>query len=280
MKPILTMSERTPTLRELDRVEDRIRQHRQVEKSAPIILVEGTGDKNVLEPLLPDVQLFSTDGRTNALHAATKLQEWGVRNYVAVVDRDFDGDSEFEALGNIVYPYLGRDLEGMLITLGALHLILRHQSSASKVEAAGGLNKVVTQILDATKPVTALRRASRLNNWGLTFDAVKLHTKVDSSSLEINVHGYCAAVLSQSTTDANLGMLKEAATIDPNGDDDDVASPRGRDALVVAGVALRRLLANLPAAACEEAILTAQLHSSSGLLLSQSDWLGGLRARM
>lgn len=267
------MSSTTNSLRGLDVIADRIRQHRQVSK-AHIVLVEGPDDELVLQDHLEGVDIFPSDGKRNVMRAIDQLVGWGFRDVTGVVDRDFDG---FDArLDDVVFPYEGRDLESMLVGIGVLAKLLAHAGSRAKIEAAGGPDQLVARLISVAAPVAAIRAASHERGWGLAFDDVDLQGKVDLRTLELNLHAYCAALQSKSDTDASIVMLEEAGTAGST----DELGPRGKDTLAVAGVALRRVAGSLAAAAATEAILVPQLHSSAGLALSSSAWLEQLLARL
>jgi hypothetical protein len=262
-------------MRELDRVEDRIRQHRQV-VADPLIIVEGPDDLLVLRGHVPADRIFPADGKSNLLRAMRALAEWGESDVTAVADADFDDPAAVVDLGSSLVLYERRDLEAMLILLGVLTTVIEHQGSAEKIAASGDAESVVDQLEAAVSPVTALRSANARNSWGLAFDEVSIASKADRGTLAVAVARYCQAVVQASDTSVTLGEVIEAAAQEV-GDD---LGPRGRDVIELAGLALRQKIGTLPQAATLEGTLTAQLHSSAGLALSRSEWLGRLQATL
>jgi hypothetical protein len=275
MTGMTTMSNIQQTVRDLDRVENRIRQQRNVD-ARPILVVEGPTDLLVLRWHLPDVQIFPADGKGNALRAIRQLVAWGFSNVVAVVDRDFDDPTETDDIGVALHPYDTRDLEGMLIQLGVLAMVLDHQASATKLTAFGGSEALVEKLKDLLQPVSVLRSRNTADNLVLCFSKVDVSNQVDSKSLELRLAAYCKALLANSETSADLESLMAFSA----GELLDGLGPRGKDVVAAGGVALRKVVGNLAVAATKEAVLTAQLHSSSGLMLAESGWLASLRRKL
>ncbi|KQR22475.1 hypothetical protein ASF79_09585 [Agreia sp. Leaf335] len=265
------MSNSQETLRELDRVEDRIRQHLQVVKE-PILLVEGPDDQQILELHLPNVSIFAADGKVNALRATDSLESWKMQ-FMTVIDRDFDSTEELSAH---VYPYDRRDLESMLIGLGVLALVLQHQGSSEKLSNLGGPDALVERLEGLAVPAASLRHRNAQEEYGLIFDEVDLGSKVVLASLEFQTRSYCAALLSKSRVSIAIDRMLEIAAEDLP----DLHGPRGKDVVALAGASLRRIAGSLPSAAATESVLTGQLHSSAGLALSKSDWLTKLCDRL
>lgn len=264
------------SLRELDRVEDRLRQHRQV-VNAPIVIVEGPDDQLVLKKHIEPSIIFPADGKRNVLRAIRALSNWGESALTAIIDVDFDDSTELAELADLVYPYEKRDLEGMLIALGVLASVLEHQGSSAKLKGCGGTDQLINRLVHEIAPVTAMRHANGRARLGLAFDRVKVGDKMQASTLKLGLTNYCAALLQASETEVDQATLDAAIA---EYADDDALGPRGRDVVEVAGVALRRVAGSLQAAAATEEVLTRQVHSSSGLALSTSDWIDGLKRRI
>lgn len=266
-----TTSSRT-TLRQLDKVEDRIRQHLQVVQNS-VLLVEGPDDKAVLEPHFEDVSIFSADGKVNVLRAAESLEGWNIARFTAVVDRDFGWE---EPISKHILPYERRDLESMLIGLGVLAIVLNHQGSREKLGEIGGSANLVKQLENMAEPVASLRHRNAQEGYGLNFVNVDIASKVKTATLDFEIRSYCTALLAKSQASVPLNRLLEIA-----GDElPDAHGPRGKDVVSLAGAALRRFAGALPTAAVTESVLTGQLHSSAGLVLSTSEWLISLRQRL
>lgn len=257
-------------LRNLDSVADRVRQHRQV-SDRPFVLVEGPDDQITLAPLLRGVDIFPTDGKQNALAAATVLVTWGTDRFACVVDADLYGHQPASPILHRYFPYHEADLEAMLVSMGVLGDLLSHIGSPEKIKACGGVSTLVDKLCKNVAAVTSLRQQNEVNHWSIAFDKVDLASKVDKKTLQLNVNSYCMALLSASrpNTSASQAALLHAAEQMPNGP----FAFRGKDVVAFAGVALRATAGSLPHAATAEQVLSSQLRSSAGLRLSQSDWL-------
>ncbi len=249
-----------------------MRQHRQV-SNAPIVVVEGPDDLLTLRTHLDGFDIFPGDGKTNVISCCRALLNWQIERFICVVDRDFNW-RDHEDTDRACYPYLLRDLESMLISLGVLALILDHQGSAEKLSATGGPHKLVRRLVELVEPVSRLRAANAREGWGIRFDEVSLGSKIDAKNLTLKVPNYCVA-LAATTSGVDAATLIDASTASV----DDEFGPRGKDVLVATGVALRRCAGSLQHQATTEPIISAQLRSSCGLALSQSDWLHELRSR-
>lgn len=258
-------------LRENDRIEDRIRLHRQVEKNRPLLVVEGPDDRRILEVHLDGVDIFPADGKKNVIRCARKLKTWNVASFVCVTDPDFDQADATSGIEDVHHPYAGRDLESMLISLGVLAIVLSHQGSEEKIAQCGGADALVERLVEQLAPVTALRLANARGEWGLSFDQVDLARKIDSRSLTLNVTGMCTALIQASQTEVTQAQLQAVVSTACHD------APRGRDVVTAAGVALRSIAGTLPQAATSVNVLTAQLHSSATYWLARSVWLSELR---
>lgn len=259
------------SLRDFDRVEDRIRQHRQVEKR-PVLIVEGSDDLLVLKSHVPAELIFPADGKPNVLRALNALREWRIAGVRAVVDADFDDSPNVEG----VLTYEGRDLEAMLIGLGALALVLEHQGSSTKLTAAGGAVAVVDALCTEATPVARLRYASMRNGWGLRFDAVELPSKADKRTVVLNLDRYASALVQASDTETSIVEARKAMEEEQMDD----RGARGKDVVALAGLALRHKVGSLPQAACEEPQLSGQLRIAGALPLERSPWLTNLRGAL
>lgn len=260
------------SLRELDRLEDRIRQHRQVERS-PILIVEGPDDILVLREHLPREIIFAADGKRNALRAMDSLGAWGFVGIRAVLDADFDEPEDGRSDPRILL-YEGRDLEAMLVLLGVLARILDHQGSAAKVESLGGARELCGQLISQAHAVAEIRAANHKESWGLRFDDVDIAAKTDRRTLKIDLQRLVAALIQASDTDVSSAEVLRVV----KGDTLDGRGPRGKDVLALAGLALRHKAGSLPVAATVVDVISAQLRSSAGLLVERSAWLTSIHA--
>ncbi|MER5621096.1 DUF4435 domain-containing protein [Streptosporangium sp. NPDC002544] len=267
------------SIRDYDRLPDRIRQHRQVDKR-PIIITEGPSDVRFLSGCLPlDIAYFPAGTRSTALDATESLHRANMQRFLSVVDRDFDDQvTSIEKLNIPIFPYENADLEGMLVLSPAFSRMLEELGSAEKIAKQGGLSKVVDNIYNAVHPVSTLRRANFEQQWGLKFDSVDLSSKIDPKTLTLKVQPYCAALSStvnskpsQSTllAYANKIQSNRLAPSCPRG-----STPylRGRDVLSVTGVALRGAIGSYPKAATEVEYLSKVLRLSALHYINKSKW--------
>ncbi|NDO90653.1 hypothetical protein [Cellulosimicrobium composti] len=256
---------------------------------SPVVVVEGPDDALVLKPHLEGAQFFPAAGKPNAIETARDLIESGISDFTCITDPDFDDPLDFADLASVHHPYEGADLEAMLIGLGVLALVLEHTGSRPKIQAAGGPDAVVRLLIRLAAPVSRLRAASRRQAWGIAFDEVEIEKYVDSKGeMRLKVPEYCLALRRRTldvlrNSDGNVSAVPSDAVMISSCDSDcdaDALRFRGKDVLALASVATRRQFGNLSKAASDKDLLCNQLHSSSGLLLSRSNWLAVLKRRV
>lgn len=236
----------SPSLRELDRLADRVRLHRQRDQR-PILIVEGPSDVRILQRAFADQDIvyFPATTRSLALEAAEKLEEWRQANFACVVDRDFDvAVEEAEQRLHSVHPYENADMEAMLAVSKAGIDLLLEIGSSDKIDKLGGVREVALRLMAILEPVTRLRRSNAENRWGLAFDKVDLSGKIDKKSMALKLRPYCTALHEKSSASPGVAVLMEYADgtrslsrepVCPRG-----SKPyfRGRDFLAILGVAL------------------------------------------
>ena len=267
-------TENASSLRDFDRPDDRIRQHRQVD-DGPIIIVEGPTDQQLLQEHLPDVKFFPVDGKVNVLRCLRQLNAWGIQKVIGITDRDFDGPNQIEPeIADMHMHYQGRDLEAMLIELGVLATTLEYIGSRHKLSAVGGAQQFIDRLRTVVTPIMRLRLHNMQKGWGLPFDEIDLAGKLERRTVELKLESYCAALSSHYSCDASIEEIRTATADDSI---DDGHGPRGKDIVIAAGVGLRHLVGSLQQAATGENVLAAMLYSSSGLAISRSEWLRRVR---
>jgi len=265
------MTTLTDSVRDLDRVEDRIRMHRQVERET-ILLVEGPSDALVLRPLIDNVKVFAANTKSNVYSAISALGSWGITGVRGVVDRDFDEDAEVTG----IIAWQGRDLENMLIGLGVLADVIEHQGSDVKIAKVGGAGALVDRLVKSLSEVSRLRRINTREGLGLPFDDVSLASKVSQKTLVLDFTSYLTSLLSKAGYPVQVDQLKARVS----SEEDDALGPRGKDVVALAGVALRSVAGNLKAHACDEPVLSGQLRSSAQFALHSSEWIVHLRREL
>lgn len=269
------MTKPDDSLEQYDSPADRIRLHLQGSADR-VLIVEGVADATVLREVIPHYAIVIAGKRENVLRAAGELLEAGQKRFVAVIDKDFEPVPESGEWDEVLFPYEGRDLECMLTELGGLARLITFKGVHAKVAKAGGSDEIVKRCKLAVEPITRLRSHARNHGWSLAFDQVPIEGKVQTEDLVFKQVPYCMALVAASDTDLTARDVEQVASdasVEPG-------PPRGKDVLAVAAVALRRLAADLPKAACDPAVLCSDLHGYSLLLLRESTWLTRLLHRL
>jgi hypothetical protein len=242
------MTESPSSLYAFDRIADRIKQARQV-SSAPAVVVEGKGDRRFLSRLsaLRDADVYIAGTRDRVLTTAHDVVQLSLSRVVCVVDRDFDDVvSQAEVDLAVLIAYDNADLEAMLWTSAALEALLEEVGSEEKLEAFGGTEALRDAVNSVLAPVCRLRRANALEGWGLPFDAVDLASKIDLRTLSLSVQSLCDALWRPDLGVAKSQLYEVAADGSvPTCPHSGAELIRGKDAVAVTGVALRRLIGSL-----------------------------------
>lgn len=263
------------SLRDFDSPADRIRQHKNANADL-VMVVEGPADARLLSPLLPQVVVFPVSGKANAISVTNQLREWDVENFLTLTDRDFDDKSVYTPHENYHIQYAGADMESMLVELGVLADVLDNLGSSSKIAAAGGSANVVAVCVDQARLIGRLRQKSRDENWGLNFDGVDVADKTERGDLGLDIRAYCRA----------LRACSEESLVPQEGDMHKTLAEggtdiyRGKDAIAVASVALRKKAGSLSKAACSPDLISSVVRSSATYRLSTSDWYRFLVSRL
>ncbi|MEU4472925.1 DUF4435 domain-containing protein [Micromonospora sp. NPDC023888] len=279
------MPDSVASLKDLDRPADRIRQHRQADKR-PVIVVEGPSDQRVLDEAMPNAYpIFPAGNRSVALSTAKQLNEWGMRAFCCVVDRDFDSEVALvEAAGVPVHAYENADLEAMLSKTDGLRRLVEELGSSEKLQKIGGLSALRKILEEIVVPLSRLRSANSQQSWGLPFDDVDLASKISFRDLAFNLQGYCAA-LSQKRggRPAARTLIQVAQGSDkairqlscPRG-----STPyyRGKDLMAALGVSLRSIAGTSDKALTEGEHLTRVLRAVSAPYVVRTPWLSELHA--
>ncbi|MFD8112016.1 DUF4435 domain-containing protein [Streptomyces microflavus] len=263
------------SLRHYDNLTDRIRQHRQVDKR-PIVIVEGTTDEEFLVDVFGEMwALFSAAGRANVISHLKEVLK-STDNVYGVVDRDFDDEvAAAEAERLPVMTYRNADLEGMLASQDTLKVVLGSfgREGATNLDLA----QVLSEVEQLTRPISLLRRANYLREWGLKFDAVEPAEKINQRDLNFNVVGYCQALVTASLKPPPLSEVIEVATgktptplpTCPHGA---VNYYNGKDFAAVLGVFLRKKLGSLTKSQTERKHVCAILRSSAAGRIRRDRW--------
>ncbi len=268
-----------------DRVADRIKLHRQVD-SRPAVVVEGKSDQRFVARVLSADQLvtFIAGTRAAVLQAAADVASLRLTSVACVVDRDFDDlVAVAESDGLPIVPYDNADLESMLWSTAAMDALIEELGSGDKLSAAGGAAALRSAVGEVLRPVSRLRRANAVNGWGLNFDdGLRLQRRVNLTTLRVRRQSLCDGLWRD-----DLGIDKAFlyAVAEEGADPLCPATGerliRGKDALEVTGVALRRLFGNLKRAEASGTHLAECLRlCSSEIAVERTRWREGLRNRL
>jgi hypothetical protein len=237
------------SLREYDDPVDRIRLHRQVSNN-PIVVLEGQSDKRFYQRLFPDIAVdyFPVGTRATVLKVAQGVHFNGCKRVVCAVDRDFDSVvSEHESRLPNVIAYDNADLEAMLIDSKTFDDFIEEVASADKLSSYGGVSAVRNHIRNESRLVARIRYSNASSGWGLSFDKVDIVAKSKVADGRVLIASVCNALLADRDDNS---LRHEDLLVIARGDDtycphSGNALFRGRDALTILGVLLRRLIGSL-----------------------------------
>lgn len=255
------------SLRNYDRLADRIRLHRQVD-GRPVLVTEGYSDRRLVADLLPEgaAAMFVGGTRSEVLAVADFALKSQIDRIACLVDRDFDDAvSEAEQRGLPIVVYDGGDLEDMLLGSPAGERAINELASAPKLGAFGGALALIALVRERTAPLSRLRRANALGEWGLDFASLDLSAKVNRETLHVNVTSVCAALHRTAREGVDRQDLESCARHDSEGECPRTCRPlaRGRDLLALIGVALRRLVGTRPKAQTTPELLSVVLRTAA-----------------
>jgi hypothetical protein len=210
------------------------------------LVVEGPSDARLVDRLAPKEWVTFPAGTRNAV-VETVREVWkaSLPRVAGLVDPDFD-DYVYEARreGAPVFFYENADLEAVLILGQSFDTLLGELASAEKLARFGGVEPLRLLAVRAATELAALRRESRDRGWGLPFDSIDTAGKVHTTDLTLKAQPYCQALLDKADTAVDrsevLSVVLAARENAPDAQSLHLAYFRGKDALAVVGVALRR----------------------------------------
>jgi hypothetical protein len=205
-----------------------------------VLVVEGESDKRFYARISDRRwQIYSAGTRKNVPPVVGESQQLGVDRIAGLIDRDFDNYFEsLSATGLPVFSYTEADLEACLVRTSWFEDLMSEYGSPAKISEQGGIPRLREQIYEAARIVGNLRRANAKFGWGIRFEELKIAKKIDKATLTLSIEPLIAAAKSHITDPDN----KPRCTVETvrsviSGD----VEFRGRDALLIAIVALRRL---------------------------------------
>jgi hypothetical protein len=238
-------------MQDLDRIPDRIRLARQAGINE-VVIVEGKRDRQLVVglELCPESNVFIAGTRAKVIDSARQALSMGLGRLACIVDRDFDDvvDGLTTDVDLRIVAYDNADQEAMLWFSPAFERVLTVLGSEDKLDLYGGAAVLRKTILETLMPIIRLRRANALHGWSIKFDDLDLASKVNLRTLTLSSQSLCDSLWSE-----DCGASR--ATLYAVANDDNAPLPqcpetastlvKGRDALAVTGVALRRLVGNL-----------------------------------
>jgi hypothetical protein len=237
------------SLREYDKIADRIKQHRQARPNS-VAVVEGDSDERIINRTVSsEIDVFRAGTRDVVVDVARSLRRFKLARIVCIVDRDFDDlVEEAESEGLQLVAYDGADLESMLVMTSAFDGLLDEVASAEKLTAFGGVDAVRSKLIELVIPMAAMRRENAVLRHGVKFDGVKLQDRLKPKDLRLNYDSVVDA-LRIARSDARTAMRDAAAKGEAR------ACPvsglpmfRGKDALAVLSAFLWAAIATNPKA--------------------------------
>lgn len=230
------------SIREYDSLPDRIKLHRQADKRG-ILVLEGESDERFINRLAPGRwMLFRAGSRNIVITTIERTVALGVDRAAGLIDQDFD--AIVTVLRDRDLPIFwcdNADLEGHLFLTSALKNLVEELASEVKLRAYGGSDAVQKVAIAVALEIAALRRANASHGWGLPFDRIDLSRKIDRETLSLKRQSYCQALADCCDHPVDSRVLHEIA--ERAGDSRSTTSSdlffRGKDALVIVGVALK-----------------------------------------
>lgn len=228
------------SLQEFDSLPDRIRHSRQSDRR-PIVVVEGPSDKRLLDRIIrKEWAVFPAGTRDLVAITVESTLALGVTLLAGLIDRDFDGLADDCRTRQLpVVSYEEADLEAALICGSWFDEMVSELASPVKLNAHGGVEAVRKSAITLATMVGFVRRENASQGWGINFDAIELHRRVDTSSMTLKVSGFCAVACRLSNTEVTDAEIKTILTSDfdyppPPG------SFRGKDALILVQLVLKQ----------------------------------------
>ncbi|UDM10970.1 hypothetical protein [Clavibacter michiganensis] len=166
--------------------------------------------------------------------------ELGVVRVAGLIDRDFDDLAERSSReGMPVVSFNEADLEAELVRAEYFDDVIKELASPTKLAANGGVEELRRLAITFAMLVGLVRRQNALRGWGINFNSVELHQRIDTKNLALKLSGFCA-VASQASggtvTASELKAIVETEIAYPP----EAGAFRGKDALILVQVALKR----------------------------------------
>lgn len=229
------------SIREFDSLPDRIRHSRQSDQRA-VVVVEGPSDQRLLDRVTEKQwALYPAGTRDKVIAVVERTIELGVSRLAGLIDRDFDNAARAStSRGLPVVSFDEADLEAALINEDWFDGLVLELSSPIKLAINGGVESLRESAIKMATLVGLVRRENALHSWGINFDDVEIHQRIDARTLTLKVQGFSSVACrcsggSVSESEIRRVLATEITYPPPAG------SFRGKDALALVQVALKRI---------------------------------------
>lgn len=207
------------------------------------------------------------------------LNEDDVAGVVGLVDPDFDGVLGIERPSSNIVQVREHDLEAMLVRSDALDKVLVELGSDEKIATLGV--PVRDLLIEAARPIGALRLHSMRTGLNLTFDGLRINQCIDSNTMRPNTDAIVQSVKNKSMRPdiANEGLVRAVDDVLSAGFDDWQLCC-GTDLVGVLSVGLRRAIGTNQASAVRAEELRRMLRlgisdaafADSGMAIGLREW--------
>ena len=165
-----------------------VRMERQKHKGS-FLLVEGATDMKRLERLIDEnvCAFVNCFGKDNVLEAIEQIYDDGILGVLGMVDADFD-----RTLGRLV-PHEGvvhsdtHDFDLDTATTTALERYLREVASEAKLVQFGGPRGLLEFLLDAIRPLSAMRFSNEKHQLGYVLKDLKIDEFFNGQRIDIDL---------------------------------------------------------------------------------------------
>ena len=135
------------------------------------------------------------------------------------------------------------DLESMIVSSPALDRFLDEWAASSKLHKYGGSQTVRTRLIEALRPLAAVRAENSRRQLGISFDELDV-SDVTEKDGTLRVVSLAARLASASTVDRSVIEAAMKAAV-PQCPHTGLPLTRGRDAMALIGVLLRTQIGTL-----------------------------------
>jgi hypothetical protein len=255
----------TSSLKAYDSVGDRIRQHRQADRRG-VLVVEGPSDKRLIDRLTgARWAIFPAGSRDRVAPAVGRAHEIGVSRVAGLIDRDFDNYLDDVDVDSI-FSWIEADLEAVLVRGPWFERLLQELGSDDKIDSEGGPETLRPIAIGIAGVVGLVRRGNVEHNWKINFKDLDWIKKVDAGTLQLSLAKFAAAIEGKVDGREHKAVVRALlADVDPTYDWGP-GSFRGKDALEVMKLALKRRYGNTASTDADVLAGALRLHVDESVL--------------